>query len=119
MLQDDYILRQVEGLTRFLAKVLLGKDTISYHIIDDASHSDTDLLFYRLRELESSGGINEAEELLFDELESGNERYLEVALDFYSRLNELSDEELEARNFSREEILDGIKEAGKMFGIEL
>ena len=34
-------------------------------------------------------------------------RYLEIAIDFYARLNELTDDELEAADYSRQEIEEG------------
>ena len=35
--------------------------------------------------------------------------YMRLAIDFYSKLNDLSDDELEACDFSREEIDDGLQ----------
>ena len=34
MFENDYIMRQIEGLTRFLAKVLMQKDMGSADVID-------------------------------------------------------------------------------------
>jgi len=44
---------------------------------------------------------------------------LEIAIDFYDRLNELSDEQLEKGDFTREEIKIGLSDALKLFGINV
>ena len=44
--------------------------------------------------------------------------FLKIALDFYSEANKMSDEELEAHNFSRDEIYDGIKEICRICGVD-
>ena len=44
-----------------------------------------------------------------DELEPGDPEYLQIALMFYDRLNQESDEFLEEHDFSKQEVLDGVK----------
>ena len=44
---------------------------------------------------------------------------LELALAFYSRLNQFDDAYLEAHNYSRQEIEEGLHAATKLFGIQL
>ncbi len=63
------------------------------------------------------GKINEAENLLFENLDTDNKRYMELALDFYERLNNFEDDFLEENNFSREEIEEGLKEIFKKFKV--
>lgn len=41
-------------------------------------------------------------------LESGDAKYLEIAVDFYNRLNDFSDAQLINANFSRKEIEEGL-----------
>ncbi|MBP3415059.1 MAG: hypothetical protein J6L81_07685 [Clostridia bacterium] len=121
MFQTDYIMRQIETFVRVLAKVLLGKDQddIYSFISVDETGADTDPLQIQLEKLISLGNINEAEDLLFEKLEEGDMKTVETALRFYKTLNDMSDEQLEECNFSREEITEGIKEIGENFGISL
>ncbi|NLI60004.1 MAG: hypothetical protein GX375_01070 [Clostridiales bacterium] len=63
--------------------------------------------------------INEAENLLFERMDSSDIKVLSIELDFYSRLNELSDEKLEEGAFSREEIKEGLGDLLEVFGINM
>ena len=42
-----------------------------------------------------------------------------VAIDFYQRLNNLNNEFLQANNFSREEIEEGLRDIAKRSGIQI
>lgn len=121
MFQNDYIMRQIETFVRVLARVLLDKDDEDLHtfsIIDKMS-DDADPLLVKLSDLTAKGEINAAEDMLFEEIEKGDPKIIETALGFYKSLNDLSDEELESCDFSREEITDGVKEIGNIFGINI
>gem|GEM_PF-333133 len=108
LLKNDWIVRQIEGMAKMLAKIIFNKESTDYQISEETNQSDTGLLFLQLTELIDSGKINEAENLLFDKLDPSNKRYLELAIDFYSKLNSLSDASLEKSEFSREEINEGL-----------
>ena len=81
--------------------------------------SDTDILYSKLGKLVSEGKINEAENLLFDEIDKSNIEYLRVGIDFYTNLNRLEDKVLEAHNYSREEIEQGLHDLSSEYGINL
>ena len=56
MFENDYIMRQIEGLTRFLAKVLMQKDMGSADVIDEQGHLDPgNFLLYRLQGMVGQG----------------------------------------------------------------
>ena len=63
------------------------------------------------------GLINEAENIIFEILEKGNKTDLQIALQFYSYLNDKSDLFLEKHNFSREEILLGLRDVMAQYGV--
>ena len=48
-----------------------------------------------------------------------NPSYLEIAIDFYTKLNQKTEEELQQVQFSKEEIVEGIKDIMDMFGIQM
>jgi hypothetical protein len=116
VLKDDWAMNQILGFAKLLAKIKLDRDTTDYRVSGDP---ETDFLYFRLSEMLQNGLFNEAENLLFDEMDSGNANYLELAVDFYCRLNEMSDRDLEAGGFSREEIDDGLKETARIFGVSI
>ena len=73
-------------------------------------------------ELKKLLAVNEfcrAEDLLFAKMDSSDDEYLAVALDFYDRLNELTDDVLEEYNFPREEILSGVQSLAAKYGLEI
>ncbi len=117
--QKDYLLRQIEDMVRFIAKVLFGKDLFKYEIIDEANLTQTDMLYAKLTALVSQRKLCEAEDLLYESIESGNADHARIALDFYDTINALSDDELESSNFSREEIRDGLKQITAILGVEI
>ena len=117
MFADDYIMRQIEGLSRMLARVLFDRDMESeeLHLDEDVTLSGSDVLAYRLKKLLHERRINEAENLLFETLEASPlPSYGRTALDFYREISTLSDEELAAADFSREEIADGLREVQRL-----
>lgn len=117
--QKDYLLRQIEDMVRFIAKVLFGKDLFKYEIIDEANLTQTDMLYAKLTALVSQRKLCEAEDLLYESIESGNADHACIALDFYDTINALSDDELESSNFSRKEIKDGLKQITAILGVEI
>jgi hypothetical protein len=119
MYEQDYIMRKIRSLVRFLAKVFLNKDVAVYELPDIEEYTNTDYLHKELLFLLSQGRLNEAENLLFENLDVGNKRYMELALDFYERLNNYSDDYLKENNFTRKEIEEGLEELTKEFGWEI
>lgn len=117
--QKDWIMKQIQSMIQLIARFFFKKDIIKYEIIDETNITQTDLLHKELVGLLNSLRINEAENLLFERIRTNDLNYLAVALDFYRRLNELSDEQLEEANFSRDEIKGGLEEISKMFGLTL
>lgn len=117
MFEQDYVMRMIKDSIRFLAKIFLNKDAVTYQLPDEEEYTQIDYLHKQLLSLIYQGKINEAENLLFSELDSTNKKYMELALDFYGRLNSFDREFLDNNNFCREEIEQGLKEIAKEFGM--
>lgn len=115
MFEQDYIMRKIKDLVRFLARTFLNKDVVTYELPIVEEYTKTDYIHEELIILLEQGKINEAENLLFENLQTDDKRYMELALDFYERLNNFEDGFLEENNFSREEIREGLKEIAKEF----
>ena len=103
---SDYLMRQIEEMARLCSQVLFAKHTEPLPVFDEQGNvTENGVLYGRLRMLCSAGRVNEAENLLFERIGHGeNLEYLEIAIDFYSQLNDLTDEYLEEHGFSREEV---------------
>ncbi len=115
---QDWIMRQIQMIAQMLAKILFGKETTDYIVEDEENLNGTDLLYKAISEKLASGDIGGAEDILFEALENGGRENLEVAVDFYSKLNKMTDAQLEAADFSREEVEDGLRNAVALFGLE-
>ena len=110
-------MKQIQMLVRFIAKTVFKKDTDEFSEIIERSASGADILYRELLALLESGEICKAENHLYDSIDVKNKYHLAVAMDFYARLNLLSEQELENADFSREEIKDGIKNITALFGM--
>ena len=64
-----------------------------------------------------AGDMNGAENTLYEEMDTSNMEYLEMALTFYMYLNQFKDDVLYTANYSREEIVEGINNISAEFGI--
>lgn len=117
--QQDFIMRQIELIAKYIAESIFKKKSTEYKIIERENLSDTDKLHNKLVNLINENKINEAEDLLFDSLDLDNKKYLEVAIDFYSRLTKLDDATLELNDFTKEEIAEGLADVSNKYGISI
>ncbi len=117
--QKDYLMRLIEDIVRIIARIFFGKDYKSYQYVDDMMLSKTDLWYRQMTELVDQRRLGEAEDILFDGLDTQNKDHMAVALDVYMAMNALSDDELDNADFTREEIKDGLKKITQMFGVNL
>lgn len=116
-LEKDYILRMIKDLTKSIAHLILGKSEIEYELPEESEYSRVDTLYVKLIELVNMRQINEAEDLLFDEINPSDMRQFEMAMSFYLYLNDFGDDYLEKNNYSRDEITEGIRSICKEYGV--
>ena len=113
----DWILRQIQMVGEMIARAVFGTSVIAYTSENEVSPTRTDQLYHTLDMLISQKRIGEAEDRLFEGVDAGNPKHLELAMDFYQKINRLSDEELEQCHFPRQEILDGVNAIIEKFGL--
>lgn len=118
MFEQDYIMRMIHEMVA-VVMAMLGKNIGKLYDEDTTEQVSVSGFSLRaeLMRLINSGNINEAENLLHDELDFTNADHFLLATEFYNTLNELTDEQLEQSDFSREEILDGLKSCAEGFGM--
>lgn len=125
MYQRDWLSRQIESMVQFAAQILFDKDSPFHYedtetmVIQCLSASADDPLHIALMRLLSEDKLCEAEDCLFANFDEQSVSHLKTAVDFYRRLNELSDEYLEEHNFLREEIDEGLRDILSKGGIEI
>lgn len=116
-LEKDYILRMIKDLVKSIAHIVLGKSEIEYELPEKSEYSKVDFLYVKLLELVNQGNINEAEDMLFKEINPSDMVQFEMAMSFYLYLNDFGDDYLEKNNYSRDEISEGINSICKEYGL--
>ena len=114
--ERDYIKRLIRDIARGIAKLILGIDTETptVELLEDSERKQ---FVFGLLELIDEGRINEAENLLWKSLDDDPPQGLETGIVFYSALNEKSDAFLEAHDYTREEVKDGLRRLADAYGI--
>lgn len=108
--EKDYIMRMIKEMVSVLFSILLGKQYVS---VDEERKngyevSGTDL--NDLLDMIDNGQINEAENLMLDDIDYSDKKGLAAALLFYQYLSEKKKDFLQDHDYSDEEILDGAKQ---------
>ncbi len=115
---QDWLLRQIEAISATLAYLLTGRKSHPVDVVEfEEGLAATNALYVRLRMLLHDGDICGAEDLLFQAIDENDPDAPEAAIQFYKDLNKLDDRTLESANFSRQEILDGLRHIGQVYGI--
>lgn len=120
MFQDDWIMRQINDMVRFITVVMNKKETSQFDEVESQKNAGArDLLQEKLNELVNEKKIAEAEKLLLDSLDTKDKHYLNLAVDFYAGLNRMDDKTLEEGGFSRTSVQKGLTGIASRFGIPL
>ena len=108
--EKDYIMRMIKEMVSVLFSILLGKQYVS---VDEERKngyevSGTDL--NDLLDMIDNGQINEAENLMLDDIDYSDKKELAAELLFYQYLSEKKKDFLWDHDYSDEEILGGAKQ---------
>lgn len=116
MFEQDYVMRLIKEMVRAILKLLFNINTESptVELLENKEEKET---LENLLDLVDVGKINEAENRLYDLMSAVDMGSLEIALLFYSYLNDKTDEYLEENDFCREEIKLGMENVVDIFGL--
>lgn len=116
MFEQDYIIRLIKEMMRAILKLLfhMDIDNPNKDLLEEKEGRD---MLEKLLDMVDNGDINEAENQIYDMTSDNNMVNLEVALLFYSYLNEKEDDFLQKNDFSRDEIKSGLKELISRYGL--
>ena len=109
-------MRLVHEIARVLAKILFNIDSETVSEELESRIEETDVL-EQLLDMVDSGQINEAENKLYDLLNTEDPNCIETAILFYSYLNDKSDEFLKENDYSRGEVKEGIENVAERVGL--
>ena len=113
-IEKDYILRLIYEIIRTLLHVLFQIDIARQNgpAFEDEQRMEW---FRQLTAMIDEGEINEAENELLEGINANSMKDYELVLWFYAYLNEKDNAFLEIHNFSRKEVLEGIRLTGQIF----
>ena len=116
MFEQDYVMRLIKEMVRVILKLLFNIDSESptVELLESKQEKET---LENLLDMIDDGKINEAENRLYDLIRDMDMGSLEIALLFYSYLNDKTNEFLEENDFCREEIKLGLENVVDIFGL--
>ncbi len=116
-IEQDYVMKMIHQLIEVLLRdIFKGKEKVLEESINK-SQEQTEK-YDKMKMLVDNYEINQAENLLFDNIDIDNIEDLKLALLFYQYINDKDNEFLKKSNYSREEIEQGIKDISKKYGYE-
>ncbi|MFV0528496.1 MAG: DUF6483 family protein [Lachnospiraceae bacterium] len=118
MVEQDYYMRIVKDLGRMISRLLFNKFEPEYIFQEDETMQE-EMNYKEVLQMLEAGDINGAENLLYQYMEDGDDVYLEMALDFYDRVNEYDNDYLEDHDYSREEVSDGINHVLESYQVDV
>jgi hypothetical protein len=116
MFEQDYVMRLIKEMVRAILKLLFNIDTES-PTVELLENKEEKEILENLLDMVDTGKINEAENRLYDLMSTKDMNSLEMALLFYSYLNNKTDDFLETNDFCRDEIKLGIENIVDSFGL--
>lgn len=112
--EEDYIMRQIKSMVKAIAVIAFDADTTRELRLEQKA----DEYAARLTETAAAGNINEAENQLYVGTEERDPAVLAAGLQFYEYLNSLDDAFLQAHDFSRGEIYEGLMRLAHAYELE-
>ena len=108
--EKDYIMRMIKEMVRILFSLIYGKKYVSVELEKENKYEVSGKNLKSFLDMIDSGQINEAENILLDNIDyANNDEVMATAL-FYQYLSEKDSEFLINNNYTKEEVLSGFKQ---------
>lgn len=116
MFEQDYVMRLIHEMIRAVLKFVfqIDMESATFELLENLEVKATLKKLYDMVEI---GEVNEAENQIYEMTENLEQNALEVALFFYSYLNDKSDKFLEENRFSRDEVKQGVERVLSRYGL--
>lgn len=108
--EKDYIMRMIKEMVRVLFSLMLGKKYVSVELEKENKYEVSGKNLKDFLDMIDSGKINEAENILLDNIDYTNRNEIMGAALFYQYLSEKDREFLRNNNYTKEEVLSGFKQ---------
>ena len=108
--EKDYIMRMIKEMVRVLFSLMFGKKYVSVELEKENKYEVSGKNLKDFLDMIEFGKINEAENMLLDNIDYTNNDDVMAAALFYQYLSEKDSEFLINNNYTKEEVLSGFKQ---------
>ena len=108
--EKDYIMRMIKEMVRILFSLIYGKKYVSVELEKENKYEVSGKNLKSFLDMIDSGQINEAENILLDNIDYANNDEVMAAAFFYQYLSEKDSVFLINNNYTKEEVLSGFKQ---------
>ena len=108
--EKDYIMRIIKEMVRVLFSLAFGKKYVSVELEKENKYEVSGKKLKSFLDMIDLGQINEAENILLDNIDYTNNDDVMAAALFYQYLSEKDSEFLINNNYTKEEVLSGFKQ---------
>ena len=108
--EKDYIMRMIKEMVRILFSLIYGKKYVSVELEKENKYEVSGKNLKSFLDMIDSEQINEAENILLDNIDYANNDEVMAAALFYQYLSEKDSEFLINNNYTKEEVLSGFKQ---------
>lgn len=114
--EKDYIMRMIKEITRVLFSILLGKPYVQVELSEENKYRVSGKDIDEYKRMVDLGEINEAENILLEDIDYASNEEVTAALLFYQYIAKKDELFLKQSNYSMEEVLDGMKQLAEQAG---
>lgn len=107
--EKDYVMRMIKETARILFSLMLGKHYIQVELPEENGYDVSGEKLGEYEMMVDDGKINEAENLLLENIDYANREETAAAVLLYQYIAEKGDAFLHEHNYSLEEVYDGLK----------
>lgn len=108
--EKDYIMRMIKEMVQVLFSLVFGKKYVSVELEDENKYEVSGNTLKYFFDMIDQGDINEAENLLLEDLDYTNKEEVMAAAFFYQHLSQKDDDFLRRNDYTKEEVLFGFKQ---------
>ena len=114
--EKDYIMRMIKDMVRVLFSLMLGKQYTQVELPRENRFLVSGKNLGDLKEMADQGKINEAENLLLENLDYENKEEVTAAVLFYEYVGQMEESFLKENGYSLEEVYDGLMQIARNSG---
>ena len=108
--EKDYIMRMIKEMVQVLFSLVFGKKYVSVELEDENKYEVSGNTLKYFFDMIDQGDINEAVNLLLEDLDYTNKEEVMAAAFFYQHLSQKDDDFLRRNDYTKEEVLFGFKQ---------